>query len=275
MVIETIILIAVLAFLAELLDSSLGMMYGTILSPLLIIMGYDPFVVVPSILLSQAGGGLVASIFHHKYSNADFKPKIVNFKKIKSKIKEIGLMESFKRGFSKDFKIAFVISTLGVIATILAVLLAVNLPKSFIKIYIGILVLIMGVILLSRVKFRFTWRRMIGVGLISSFNKGLSGGGFGPIVTSGQIIAGNNPKGAIAATTLAEAPICLVGFLTYMLTKGFSSWYFLLALSVGAIIAAPLGALLTSKMNERKLRPVLGILALVLGIWTLTKVFLK
>jgi len=115
---------------------------------------------------------------------------------------------------------------------------------------------------------------MLGVGLISSFNKGLSGGGFGPVVTSGQIIAGNNPKGAVAATTLAEAPICLAGFLTYVLTKGFSSWYFLLALSIGAILAAPFGALLTSKMNEKKMRPLLGILALVLGIWTLTKVFL-
>jgi len=274
MAIETIILIGVLAFAAELLDSSLGMMYGTILSPLLIIMGFDPFIVVPSLLLSQAAGGLLAARFHHKYNNADFKPKTINAKKIKSKIKEIGFIESFKRGFGKDFKVVFVISALGVVATVLAVLLAVNLPKSFIKTYIGILVLVMGVVLLSKAKFKFTWKKMLGVGLISSFNKGLSGGGFGPVVTSGQIIAGNNPKGAVAATTLAEAPICLAGFLTYVLTKGFSSWYFLLALSIGAILAAPFGALLTSKMNEKKMRPLLGILALVLGIWTLTKVFL-
>ena len=274
MAIETIILIGALAFAAELLDSSLGMMYGTILSPLLIIMGYDPFVVVPSILLSQALGGLIASIFHNKFANAEFRPKITNPKKIVGKIRDLGIIESFKRGFTKDFKIAFAVSALGILATIFSVIVAVNVSKTFLKTYIGVLVLVMGVVLLSKLSFKFTWKKIIAIGLISSFNKGLSGGGFGPIVTSGQVIAGNGPKRSIAATTLSEAPICLVGFLTYALTKGFDSWTFLAVLSAGAIIAAPLGALLTSKMNEKKLRPLLGILALGLGIWMLAKVFL-
>ncbi|MCK4232918.1 hypothetical protein KAX75_00695, partial [candidate division WOR-3 bacterium] len=59
------IFIAALAFCCEYIDSSLGMGYGTILSPVLIIMGFDPLIVVPSILLSQAVGGFTASIFHH------------------------------------------------------------------------------------------------------------------------------------------------------------------------------------------------------------------
>jgi len=271
MTVEIIILIGALAFFAELLDSSLGMMYGTILSPLLIIMGYDPFVVVPSILLSQAVGGLVASVFHNKFANAEFRPKTTSPRKIVSKIKELGLIESFKRGFAKDFKIAFAVSALGILATIFAVVVAISVSKTFLKTYIGILVLVMGIILLSKLKFRFTWKKIVAIGLISSFNKGLSGGGFGPIVTSGQVIAGNSPKRAIAATTLSEAPICLVGFLTYALTKGFDSWTFLAILSTGAIIAAPIGALLTSKMNEKNMRPLLGILAIGLGAWMLTK----
>ncbi len=44
------ILALVLAFVCEMIDLSLGMLYGTILSPVLTIVGFDPLVVVPSIL---------------------------------------------------------------------------------------------------------------------------------------------------------------------------------------------------------------------------------
>jgi len=55
------VLVLVAAFLCEMIDSSLGMLYGTILSPVLIIAGFDPLMVVPSILFSQAIGGIIAS----------------------------------------------------------------------------------------------------------------------------------------------------------------------------------------------------------------------
>lgn len=271
----SIILIAVLAFVAEFIDSSLGMMYGTLLSPILIIMGIDPLVVIPSILFSQALGGLTASIFHNRYNNADFRPKTRNLRIIKGKIKEIGLIESFKKGFSKDFKIAFVVASLGILATIFAACLAVNISKLALNIYIGILICVIGMFLLSRIKLRFSWKMIIGIGIISSFNKGLSGGGFGPIVTSGQIVGGNNPKSSIGATTLAEAPICIVGFLTYYLAKGFSDWTFLAALCLGAVAAAPLGALFTSRLNEKRMRPILGSLTLLLGLWIFVKIIFK
>ena len=274
MSIELIFFLVALAFIAEFIDSSMGMMYGTILSPVLIVSGFDPLVVIPSILLSQGVAGFIAGMSHHKFSNADFKPKITCPKKIVGKIKEHGLIESFKRGFSRDFKIVFVVSVLGVVSTIIAVLLAVNIPKWALTTYIGILVLSMGVVLLSKLKFEFTWKKILGIGILSSFNKGLSGGGFGPVVTSGQVISGNNSKNSIATTTMSETPVCLTGFAVYFLTVGFSDWTFLFVLMVGSVIAAPLGAHFTSKMNEEKIRPLLGILAVGLGIWTLAKVFL-
>ena len=56
-----------MAFICEFIDSSLGMGYGTILSPVLIIMGFDPLVAIPALLLSQAVGGFTAAIFHHQF----------------------------------------------------------------------------------------------------------------------------------------------------------------------------------------------------------------
>ncbi len=272
---EIIILLFVLAFICEFIDSSFGMMYGTILSPVLIIYGYNPLVVVPAILFSQMIGGFTASIFHHKFQNADFSNQTTESKFSFNKIKELGFKEYFAQSASKDFKVAFAISVFGIFATILAALIAINIPKIFLKGYIGVLVLMMGVVLLiPKIKFKFSWRKILILGSISAFNKGLSGGGFGPVVTSGQIISGNNSKNSIASTTLAEAPICLVGFLTYLIIGGAIDWSLVLILSLGAVLAAPLGALLTSKMKEKNIRPVLGISTVLLGLWTLYKVIL-
>jgi uncharacterized membrane protein YfcA len=263
-----------LAFFCEFVDSAFGMGYGTILSPVLIIMGFDPLVAVPAILLSQAFGGFIAAVFHHQFENVSFS------------------------GGSRDLKIVFIISSFGVIATIGAALIALHIPTIVLKTYIGVLVLVMGLVLLSNRRFSFSWRKMIAIGIVSAFNKAISGGGFGPVVTAGQIISGQRHKGAIAATTLAEAPICAVGFVTYlvgrvvrnvdtpvldkpvleffslMFSRHIFQWELVLALLLGSIFVAPFGALTTRLMRTTKMSLILGTLVTILGVWTLLKTFL-
>jgi len=263
-----------LAFICEFIDSSLGMGYGTILSPTLIIVGFDPLVAIPAVLLSQAFGGFTASVFHHQFRNASFHPG------------------------SKDFKIVIVITSFGILATIIAAVISIQLPKLVLKTYIGLLVLTLGIIVLMNLKFNFSWKKIVSVGIISAFNKGLSGGGFGPVVTSGQILSGQGGKGAIAATTLSEAPICITSFLTYLVGRSileiespvletpvsqflgvmFSEhmfhWELMLALLLGSIFVAPFGAYTTRIMKAEKLHTILGILITVLGISTLLKAYL-
>lgn len=272
---ETTILLVLGGFLCELIDASMGMMYGTILSPVLVIAGFEPVIVVPSILFSQALGGFTASIFHHRLRNVNLALKSINPKVIAERLLQLGCVESFKRGTTKDFKVSFCVSGLGIVATIIAALIAISIPKALLKSYIGILVVSMGVILLSSPKFRFSWKKMVAVGVLSAFNKGLSGGGFGPVVTSGQVIAGRDGKSSIGATTFAEAPICFAGFLTFVITKGISDWNLVVLLSMGALLGAPLGALLTSKFkSEKKIKIILGTLTLLLGIWILIRTWI-
>jgi len=270
MSIEMILVLAV-AFVCELIDSSLGMLYGTILSPVLIIAGFDPLVVVPSILFSQATGGIIASIGHHRLKNVDFTIK----KDVMKRLSDLGYMETFRKSTTRDLKVVFVVASLGILATIIAVLTAISIPKVALKTYIGILVLAMGIILLLRTGFNFSWRKILGVGILSAFNKGISGGGFGPVVTSGQLISGRESKRSIGATTLSEVPICITGFLTYLIKKGLPSWNLVLVLSAGAIVGAIIGPHITAKFkSEKKLRLGLGILVTLLGIWTLVKTWL-
>jgi hypothetical protein len=263
------------ALICEVIDSALGMLYGTILSPVLIIAGFEPLLVVPSILFSQAIGGFTAATIHHRLKNVDFTLKSKDPKYITERLTQLGYKETFKRGTTKDLKVAFCITVLGIIATIFSVLIAINIPKVALKTYIGILVLVMGIILLSRTQFNFSWKKITGIGILSAFNKGLSGGGFGPVVTSGQMISGRNGKSSIGATALAEAPICITGFLVYFFTKGIPDWNLVLLLTSGAIFGAMIGPFFTAKFkSEKRLKLVLGILTMVLGIWTLTKTWL-
>ena len=66
---ELILLIILLAFLFESMDSMAGMGFGTALSPLLFLLGYNPLQIVPVILISESITGLTDTIFDHEFKN--------------------------------------------------------------------------------------------------------------------------------------------------------------------------------------------------------------
>ena len=70
---QIFLIISILAFFCELVDSSLGMGYGTTLTPLLMIFGFGPLSIVPSILLSELITGVTAGLAHHRAGNVCFK----------------------------------------------------------------------------------------------------------------------------------------------------------------------------------------------------------
>jgi len=270
------ITVIVLAFLAEYVDSTLGMGYGTILTPLFLVMGFEPLQVIPAILLSELITGLLAGFTHHHVGNVDFKPKSVNIFFIAKKIKELGYKESFKRGIPLHLKIALSLAVCSIIGTITAVFIAINISSFWLKIYIGFLVLIIGIVILLRLnkKHNFSWKKVFGLGLIASFNKGISGGGYGPVVTSGQILSGVKGKNAVGITSLAEGLTCFVGVIAYLLTKQIIDWSLAPYLIIGAVISVPLSAITVKKAKDQTLTRFIGITTIILGIATLLKVLL-
>jgi uncharacterized membrane protein YfcA len=246
---EFFLLIALLAFVAEYIDSSLGMGYGTTLTPLLLLLGFTPLQIVPVVLLSEFVTGLVAAGFHHTYQNVSF------------------------RRDSLDSRVALVLILIGIVGAIIAVSVAVHLPGWVIQVYIGILVLALGVFVLVTPSGsqRFSWGRLVGIGLLSSFNKGLSGGGYGTIITAGQILAGLNPKAAVGITSLSEGIVSLVGVVMYWATVRGLEWSLALPILVGAIISTPLAAFTVQKLPMRSLRFLIALLAITLGIVTLLR----
>jgi len=241
--------VVILAFLLEVVDASIGMGYGTILTPVLLMIGFDPLQVVPAVLVSQLAGDFLAAFFHHEFKNVNL---------------SIG---------SKHFKVAVTLSLLGLIGTIIAVVFAVNLPKLLINLYIGTLFAATGLIVLAtrNKNYGFSWTRLLGLGSLAAFNKGISGGGYGPIVTAGQILSGVKARSAIGIISLAEGITCAVAVLMYVLIGRNIDWLLSILLSIGVVLSAPLAAFIVRKIESRRLKVVIGISTLLLGLSTILR----
>jgi hypothetical protein len=247
----------------QVFDSTFGMGYGTILTPVLILMGVPADIAVPSVLISGIAGGAITSLFHHNLKNADF-----------------------KKG-SKDANIAIIISTFGIASTIIAAFINVVLSNLLINLYIAVMMIGVGVFTLLNIKFKFSWITIFFTGIFSAFNKGLTGGGFGPIVTAGQVMSGQKHTNAIAVTTASEVPISIAAFLTFVVTKialesekainlsnmrdiltnfEIFDWRIIAILSIAAVIAGPIGAHITFHLDDKKLHIYLGGAILIIGI---------
>lgn len=242
--------IAFSAFLMEVVDASLGMGYGTVLTPILLMAGFDVTHVVPAVIISQLGGDFAAAGFHHMLKNVRFTHD----------------------GSSEDLRIALTLGVMSAAGAIMAVLTAVRISKFYLNLYIGLLITAIGFIVLAltvrKKPFSFSWLRLLGLGLFASFNKGLSGGGYGPIVVSGQIVTGVDVKNAVGITSLAEGIVCLTAFLTYLMTTGVPDWPLAIYLSIGVLFSAPVAALIVRKVEAEHLRLVIGVVTIILGVGT-------
>lgn len=265
--------VILVAFAAEYVDSTLGMGYGTALTPLLLLFGFEPLQVVPAVLLSELFTGLLAAAMHHAVGNVDLKPKSTNARHVLKKVQELGVAESFRRGIPLHLKVALLLALLSIAGTVTAVFLAISLPKFYLKLYIGLLVLAMGVVILATMSkhYGFSWRKIAFLGLVASFNKGMSGGGYGPVVTGGQLLAGVEGKNAIGITSLAEGLTCAVGLTAYVLMKGVADWTLAPYLVLGAVLSVPPAAYTVKRIKTRGLRAIIGIVTVLLGAVTLVK----
>ncbi|MFH1068074.1 MAG: sulfite exporter TauE/SafE family protein, partial [Candidatus Glassbacteria bacterium] len=181
--------------------------------------------------------------------------------------------ESFNRGIPLHLKVVLLIASCSIVGTVGAVLIAITLSKFYLTLYIALLMLVIGVVILATVnrRFDFSWKKVTFLGLIASFNKGISGGGYGPVVTGGQLLAGIDEKNAVGVTSLAEGLTCFVGILTYLLTAREVDLVLAPYLVIGAIISVPFAALTVKKIRGQRLKLLIGLATMILGILVIVK----
>ncbi len=266
--------IIILAFLCEYMDSTLGMGYGTTLTPVFMLFGFSPMQIIPVILLSELISGVLAGFCHHREGNVDFKPKDIDIFKISDLLSPLGYIERVKKNIPSHLKVALLLAACSIIGTVVAVFVAVNIPKFWLKLYIGCLVLSMGIVILICLNknFKFSWKKITFLGLVASFNKGMSGGGYGPVVTGGQILSGVEGKSAVGITSLAEGLTCLVGIIAYVfISKKTLDFQLAPWVIIGAVISVPLSAKSVKLISDKKLKLAIAVLTITLGTFTIVK----
>lgn len=243
--------LGVLAFISGVIDLSLGMGYGFTITPIMLMMGYAPSEAVPAVLISSCVGGVSSSIWNHRLHNVDF---------------------TFN---SRAFRIATFTSVLGVIGAIVGVFISFSLPERTVGLYIGSIVVASGVLVAVSKSLisGFSWNKMTVISLIGSLNKGLTGSGFGPIITTGAMLSGIDEKASVSIQSLSEASVSLVGFLTYVVMRRSVDYQVAVTMSVGVLLASPLAASIVQRIEGNTLRMLVGVLAVLIGFSTLWKYF--
>jgi len=263
------VIVALIALFFQYTSVSMGLGYGTALTPVLLIIGFAPLQVVPAVLLSQFVGGVIGGVAHHRVRNIN-----LDFRRddrlIKERLRGLGYLPK-----SPDAKVIFILAICGAIGALVGVFFAINIPKLALETYIGVMVLAIGILILMRrnQESALSWKRLIGMGLLGSFNKGISGGGYIPLVTGGQIISGREVKSSVGSTTVAVTFACAVSFLSYVLIKGDIYWTLVAAASIGSVVAAPFAAMTVKRIDSKRLKIAIGIATSLLGALTIAKIF--
>ena len=244
-----LLLLFLLSFVSAIIDLSLGMGYGFTVTPAMLLLGYSPSEAVPPVLFTSFIGGLFSSFFNHRFKNVDF---------------SVG---------GRELKIALFTGGLGILGAIVGAIMSLNLPQRITGIYIGVLVIASGLLVIysKSLVSSFSWPRMFVISAIGSINKGLTGSGFGPVITTGAILSGLSEKASISIQAFAEALVSIVGFSAYIIMRSGLNYSVIFSMSLGVILASPFAAIIMSRLKGNTMRILVGILALLIGAGTLLK----
>jgi len=253
-----VVILFFLSAFCEYIDSSLGMGYGTTLTPLLLTFGVVRAEIVPAILLSELMTGFFAGVAHHREGNVNLKTD----KNIKTAVVFLAIP-----------------SVIGVVAaTILSSQLK-GMGQHYANLYIGLMIVAIGIYLiysnLVRKRLPITGTiskpRLLTLGIVAAFNKGLSGGGYGPLMTGGQMTAGVKEKEAVVITSLCEGFTCFTGLVVFLILGGSLNWFYVIPLCFGSMVSVVPAAKTIRIIPEGLLRKAIGWATLLLGLMTLWK----
>jgi uncharacterized membrane protein YfcA len=237
---SVLILFALVGFVAQLIDSALGGGFGIISSSVLIATGVPPASASAGIHVVKVVTAPISGFSHALAGNV-------------------------------DWRLFWRLAIPGVIGAVAGAWLLTGLPidtaKLLIQIYLGIL----GIVLILRRPMRHGHHgdpKVVGpLGLAAGFLDSAGGGGWGPIATPNLIIQGAWPRKAVGTVNMAEFLVALASSITFLMALGWETLgRAIIGLLAGAVVAAPLGALLARRLPPGLLVRLVGILLLVTSL---------
>ncbi len=234
-------------FIAQLVDGSLGMGYGTISTTFLLANGVSPAIVSSRVHSARVFSSGVSGYSHHRFGNIN----------------------------KKLFK-ALVVP--GVIGAIIGATLAYFSQKyvSYVRVPLSLYTLYLGYFILqkafkkkqlpSKIK-KAGWLATLG-GFMDSY----AGGGWGTLVTSTLISKRKSARYVIGSVCLAEFFVVLASSITFFIVLKSLPLLDIAGLIVGGLLAAPLAARMVGKVPIKKMFIAIGTLVIITSCMTLWKV---
>ncbi len=235
-----LLVLAFVGFLAQLVDSALGMGYGITSMSLLLLYGLSPAAASASVNLAKIVTGAASAIAHWRFGNID-----------RHMVRPLALS-----GSAGAFTGAFFLA---------------NLPGEAIKPLLSAFLLVLGVHLLVRLFFaqptdcpphRPVLRRfLVPLGFFAGFANAVGGGGWGPITTPLLMLRRElEPRQVIGSVNTSEIAVALSAATGFALFIGFKPvhWLWVSTLMLGGIVAAPIAAWLVKVLTPRMLGAMVG-----------------
>jgi siroheme synthase-like protein len=235
---RTFLMMLFTGFMAQMVDGSLGMGYGTISTTFLLAIGVNPAIVSSRVHSARVFSSGVSGYSHHRFGNIN----------------------------KKLFR-ALVVP--GIIGAVVGACLAffaqryslwVRLPLSLYTLYLGYFILRKA---FAKSQYNSKVKRAGWLATAGGFMDSFAGGGWGTLVTSTLMSKRRSPRYVIGSVCLAEFFVVFVSSITFFILLRSIPILDVVGLIAGGLIAAPIAARLVGKVPIKTMFIAVGALVIL------------
>jgi uncharacterized membrane protein YfcA len=248
---RSLILLAIVGLIAQLVDGSLGMAYGVTSTTLLLAVGISPALASASVHIAEVGTCAMSGVSHWRFGNVDW-----------SKIVWLAVP--------------------GAIGAFLgAVVLVSVITAEAAEPIVAVFLFSLGIFILARFSFRRHERPVrerpipktfiSPLGFVAGFLDAAGGGGWGPISTPTLLSSGRmQPRKVIGTVDASEFLVAFAASVGFLISLSFADipWQLVGALLLGGLIAAPIAAWIVRILPARIMGTAVGGFILIVNMKT-------
>lgn len=237
--------------LAQAIDGALGMAYGITSSSFLLAAGAPPAMASGAVHLAEVFTTGVSGVSHLRMGNV-------------SKMLFLSLLLP------------------GIVGALMGVYILGQVDAAVLKPFVSAYLLVMGVYVFSKafrranrtaVQRSLTARKVVPLALVGGLMDTTGGGGWGPIVTTSLVGAGNDPRTTIGSVNLAEFFLTVTVAASFLSILDATVWVLVAGLATGGLVAAPFAAYMTRHLSAKTLLMLVGALISCISVFNLYKIW--
>jgi hypothetical protein len=225
-------------FIAQMVDGSLGMGYGTISTTFLLAVGVNPAIVSSRVHSARVFSSGVSGYSHHRFGNIN--------KKLFRTLVVPGII-----GAVIGASLAFFAQRYS---------MWVRLPLSLYTLYLGFFIMRKA---FTKANYRSKVKRAGWLASAGGFMDSFAGGGWGTLVTSTLMSKRRSPRYVIGSVCLAEFFVVFVSSITFFILLRSIPIIDVAGLIIGGLIAAPIAARLVGKVPIKAMFIAVGALVIL------------